>query len=110
LVAGWETRARKANYNAGALARQCGFCLRQLERFFQETKGIPPRQWLLALRLADAAARLRAGVPIKQVAVQSGFASLSAFYRAFKRQFGVTPLEYELDGKSKYRARVPEQQ
>jgi len=63
-----------------------------LTRSFAEAFGVPPLAYHRNLRL-DSAARLIAeeGVPATVIAEQLGYASLSAFSRAFRQKFGVPP-------------------
>jgi AraC-like DNA-binding protein len=59
---------------------------------FAELVGEPPMQYLTRWRLALAAQALRSGgEAIARVAERSGYESLAAFSRAFKREFGVPP-------------------
>jgi AraC-like DNA-binding protein len=55
-------------------------------------------------RLREAAARLRSAaerrVPILTIALDSGYASIGPFNRAFRQRFGMTPSEYRRDGGS----------
>jgi AraC family transcriptional regulator len=63
-----------------------------LTRSFAEAYGMPPLAYHRSLRL-DAAARLMRdqGVSATAIAEQLGYASLSAFSRAFRQKFGVPP-------------------
>jgi AraC-like DNA-binding protein len=65
-----------------------------LLRLFQQTTGLSPHAYLLQLRITRAKALLLAGVPIAQVALDTGFADQSHFTRSFKRLLGVTPGQY----------------
>ena len=80
---GWtvEELGRGAALSRSALA----------ERFTQLV-GEPPIQYLMRWRLALAAQALRSGgESIARVAGRSGYESLAAFSRAFKREFGMPP-------------------
>lgn len=76
---------------AEALARRAGVSVRRLEMLFRETLGTSPGAYYLGLRLA-AARRLvtDTALPLAEVAERTGFASLSAFSRAFRRHVGLT--------------------
>jgi AraC-like DNA-binding protein len=59
---------------------------------FATLVGEPPIQYLMRWRLALAAQTLRsAGDAIAHVAARTGYESLTAFNRAFKREFGMPP-------------------
>uniref|UniRef100_UPI000B235A56 helix-turn-helix transcriptional regulator n=1 Tax=Clostridium sp. NkU-1 TaxID=1095009 RepID=UPI000B235A56 len=62
---------------------------------FQNQYEKTPAEYLNGLRVASAKEFL-ASTPdnILQIALQSGFESLSAFYTQFKRITGVSPREY----------------
>lgn len=61
-------------------------------RCFERVTGLTPHQYLLRARLRDAGRRLIAErAPVLMVALESGFADVSNFNRAFKREFGVSP-------------------
>ncbi len=49
---------------------------------------------VLQRRLAEAKTQIRLGCPMEQVSRAVGFCEYSAFYRAFKAQYGVSPLQY----------------
>jgi AraC-like DNA-binding protein len=62
---------------------------------FSELVGEPPLRYLSRLRIDAAARRLGSSDDkLGAVAAEAGYESVSAFNRAFKRQFGMTPGEY----------------
>ena len=74
------------------LAQQVGVTRRQLERLFQEHMGMSPIQLYLTLRLERARHLLRqSSMDVTEVAMACGFASTSAFSRAYRRHFDVAP-------------------
>jgi len=80
-----------------ALARAVGLGTRTLERQFLAETGLTPGRWRRQHALLGALERLAAGVPIKQVAAASGYATPSAFTAAFRTAFGTTPGRYFAD-------------
>ncbi len=74
-----------------ALARRAGVSVRRLETMFRAALGTSPGAYYTGLRLL-AARRLVAdtALPLGEVAVRTGFGSLSAFSRAFRRETGMT--------------------
>ena len=70
----------------------------QLIGLFKRTIGLTPHAYLTQLRLKAAIRELKAGVPIADAALASGFYDQSALTRHFKRSFGITPLQYQRAG------------
>ena len=77
-----------------ALAAEVGVHPAHLARCFRQEFGVAVGEYSRMLRLEWAAARLKEGTPLAQVALEAGFADQSHFTRAFRRQFGVTPGRY----------------
>jgi AraC-like DNA-binding protein len=70
----------------------------QLISLFKRTAGLTPHAYLTQLRLKSAIRQLKAGAPIAEAALASGFYDQSALTRHFKRSFGITPLQYQRAG------------
>ena len=88
------------------LARGAALSRSALAERFAGLVGEPPMQYLTRWRLALAAQALRtAGDPIARVADRSGYESMAAFSRAFKREFGVPPAAWR-DGEPAAEARA----
>lgn len=68
----------------------------RLLRVFQREMGLPPHTYLVQVRVAHAKQMLAAGVPIAQVAFDTGFTDQSHLNRHFKRFVGTTPGQYAL--------------
>ena len=66
----------------------------RLTRAFTRLVGMPPYAYHLQQRLRAAQQRLSEGVPVLEVAHDSGFADQAHFTRRFKRLTGVTPGQY----------------
>lgn len=77
------------------LAEELHLSQRQVSRIIQQHYGISYRSKVKVLRMQSAARRLESGYSISQVAAAEGYQSLSAFYAAFRRTFGMTPAEYK---------------
>ena len=61
---------------------------------FKSITGCPIHQYVLQKRLILAAQLLREGESVGEAAQRSGFTDYSAFLRAFRRAYGVSPREY----------------
>ena len=78
----------------GALAREAGLSIAQLERHVTQLYRVTPRQLLARIRL-DAALSLLAGdTSIAAIAHACGYADHSAFARQFRRSTGVSPSDW----------------
>jgi AraC-like DNA-binding protein len=67
-----------------------------LHRLFCQEVGLPPHQYQTQVRVARAKALLAQGLPISQVALDTGFADQSHLTRHFKRLVQVTPGRYRI--------------
>jgi AraC-like DNA-binding protein len=67
---------------------------RLLENAFKKEYGYRIKEYQLKQRLTIAKLLLTNGIPIKRVADKCYYSSQSAFCRAFKKAFGITPTEW----------------
>lgn len=65
-------------------------------RLFRSQFGITPHQYVLNCRINHARKALQVGVNATQAAVESGFADASHLNRNFKKVFGMTPKQFQL--------------
>lgn len=76
-----------------ALARRLSVSQRKLEVLFAKGLSTSPGAYYLRLRLQVAHRLVRdSGSPIREIALRCGFDSLSAFSRAYSREYGTSPL------------------
>jgi AraC-like DNA-binding protein len=76
-------------------ARLCHRSLSSFKRDFYSAFHIPPGRWLLEKRLNRAAYLLsHSDGSIVDVICESGFKNVTHFNRAFKKQYGLAPLQY----------------
>ncbi|WP_338765603.1 AraC family transcriptional regulator [Massilia sp. METH4] len=73
------------------LAAAAGLSRAHLTRAFSAAYHMPPHMYLNAVRIAQAQARIRLGMPLALVALECGFADQSHLTRRFKGSVGVTP-------------------
>lgn len=52
-------------------------------------------QFVTQCRLTAAKQLINQGLPLKQIGEQTGFCDYAAFYRAFKREYGLSPVQYK---------------
>lgn len=61
---------------------------------FKQKMGISIYHYVTQRRLISAKNLISRGMALEQVASQVGFADYSAFYRAFKQEYGISPRQY----------------
>jgi len=76
------------------LAQQVNMTEYNLVRKFKKSYHLPPRQYLLNLRIEKAKKLLAQQLSSTQVAYQTGFFDQSHFIRHFKRFIGITPKQF----------------
>ncbi|MCB1461725.1 MAG: GlxA family transcriptional regulator [Nitratireductor sp.] len=76
---------------AAAIARRVGLSVRMLETLFVRTLGETPAAYFTKLRLQTARRMVvDTNLPMQEIALRTGFSSLSAFSRAFRRHAGMS--------------------
>jgi len=79
------------------LARAAGLSPYHFLRTFERLTGNTPHQYVRRARLREAAIRLvDAPARVLDIALDCGFGDISAFNRAFRAEFGVSPTRYRL--------------
>jgi len=71
-----------------------------LVRVFRAEAGLPPHAYQTQVRVRQAKKLLMLGLPIPQVALETGFVDQSHLTRHFKRMVGVTPGHYQHERKN----------
>ncbi len=80
---------------AARLADGSGQSREHFTRTFMRHVGLGPAEYILRVRLGEAASLLtRTDLAVGEVALRTGFSQTSAFTRAFKRHFGAGPAEW----------------
>jgi AraC-like DNA-binding protein len=74
-----------------AMASVAGMSRSAFAAEFKAVLGTTPAEYLLRWRISIAQTRLRGGLPVKTVSDKLGYASASAFSRAFTQVAGVSP-------------------
>lgn len=93
-IKNWEQLAEEVGYSTQKLAKLCGVSARTLERYFIETKGTAPHDWLNGIRQQRALQFIAASLlTVKEIAGKLAYKQASHFSREFKRYHGVSPAE-----------------
>lgn len=81
-----------------SVAAQLGFSYEYLDVLFRKYTHTTPRRYLEQLRMAHSVRLLREqNLKIGAVARECGYRDIATFSRAFKRFFGVSPGQYQVD-------------
>ena len=91
------------------LAERLGVSDRHLRRIFEAALGVSPLQYLQTRRLLTAKQLLTdTRMPVTQVALASGFASVRRFNAAFAGHYGLNPTQLRRSGASPAASAAPE--
>ncbi|UTV29908.1 helix-turn-helix domain-containing protein [Photobacterium atrarenae] len=81
----------------GDLAHLSGRSLSSFNRDFKETYKVTPKKWLREKKLSRAKELLAGNeLSVTEVALTVGYENVSAFIKAFKLKYGVTPKQIKL--------------
>jgi AraC-like DNA-binding protein len=93
-IAGEVLREPGAERSLDGWARIGGLSSRTLSRRFVEETSLTFRAWVQRARLIRALELLADGAAVTSIAIELGYASVSAFIARFKLTLGVTPAAY----------------
>lgn len=81
-----------AGMTLGSLARSAGMSACHFLRVFERVTGVTPHQYVLRVRLREAATRIALEpARILDIAFDCGFGDVSNFNRTFRAEFGASP-------------------
>lgn len=88
--------------SVGDAAAYVGYTPNYFNTCFHKQMGLPFGEFLRQLRLGYAENLLRcSGLPVTEVAAESGFGSLSYFSRCFREKYGISPQQYRKNSQDK---------
>lgn len=78
-----------------SMVRMSGLAERTFNRRFQQATGMPPLEYVHALRLEEAKQMLESGAqPVEAIANEVGYEDAGYFSRLFRRKVNLAPLQY----------------
>ena len=83
-----------ARFTIGQLAGQFYVSSSTVSHLFKQKMGVSFYRYVTQRRLIAAKPLIEQGVPLEEVCLRVGFSDYSAFYRAFKREYGISPRQY----------------
>lgn len=79
-------------------AQLCHMSLSAFKKTFKEIYNTSPARWLKGKKLELACNKiLTTDLPIAQISLECGFEATAHFIRAFKQEFGFSPLQYRIE-------------
>ena len=81
------------------LARQAGLSRFHFQRVFRKAVGVTPRQYLEASRLGRFKRTLRVSGGVAEAVYEAGYGSSSRVYERADTRLGMTPRQYQLEGR-----------
>ena len=76
------------------LSRQFYVSSSTVSHLFKQRLGVSFYRYVTQRRLIAAKNLIQKGVLMENVAAKTGFADYSGFYRAFRKEYGVSPRQY----------------
>lgn len=80
--------------NTEEIARRFWVSPSTIAVLFKNNLGVSFYKYVTQLRLRKAINYIQVGIPIEKAAAKVGFGDYSAFYRAFKKEYGISPREF----------------
>lgn len=73
------------------VAQYCGVSISTITQMFQKKTDTTFHHYLTRHRMFAAEQLIRSGTPLEHIGKQLGYRDHSTFYRAFRRNFGISP-------------------
>jgi len=93
-VTGYIDAHLEEQLSLDTLARELYLSKYYIVHLFRENTGLSVHQYILKKRLAACRDAMQSGVPVGETYRQWGFGDYSAFYRAFRKEYGMSPSAY----------------
>lgn len=83
------------NFSVKDVAKHCHISIATLERHFESSFSMCPTSYIKKKRLTNATKLLSQGYSVTDVSYLSGFSDCSNFISVFKKEYKITPLQYQ---------------
>lgn len=78
-----------------AVSSRFGVSVSTVTQLFQFRANTSFHKFLTERRMAAAEELIRRGIPLEEVGKRLGYTDHSSFYRAFRKQYGMSPRDYK---------------
>lgn len=78
------------------IAAHCGVSVSTVTQLFQKKASTTFHDFVTLRRMNTVEKLIREGMPLEQAGKEAGYRDHSTFYRAFRREFGLSPREYRM--------------
>lgn len=79
--------------NVNSIALNFGLHSKYISKMFKDSTGILLKDYILQVRFENAQKLLKQDIKISEIAGMCGFLNSNSFIRAFKKRYGLTPME-----------------
>lgn len=83
------------NFSVKDVAKHCHISIATLERHFESFFNMSPTAYIKKKRLTNATKLLSRGCSVTEASYLSGFSDCSNFISVFKKEYKITPLQYQ---------------
>ncbi|CDG22055.1 putative transcriptional regulator [Xenorhabdus poinarii G6] len=87
----------ECSWDQEQLALKWGLSSRHLSRLFRQQTGLSFSQWRQQAKIIASLPWVLAGQLISEIAERSGYRNVSAYIEAFKKRFGQTPGQFQIN-------------
>lgn len=81
--------------NAGIIAQHFYISESSVRQLLKSQMNFSLHQYIIQRRLIEGKKQISNGVPLKKLPELCGFSDYSAFYKAFTKEYGISPKEYQ---------------